>query len=158
LTHRGNLHPIAGRQRAERREDLLLRRMVFGAALAVFAAALCSAPVMAQQAGPTPGVKRTILETHDVPGTGYQSVLGIAEVGPNVKVARHTHPGPEISYVLAGSLTLEVDGQPQRSVAAGQSIFVPAGTPHGGSAGPAGAKILANWIVEKGKPLASPAK
>ena len=136
----------------------MLRRMVFGVALAVVAAMLGYAPVMAQQAGPTPGVKRTILETHDVPGTGYQSVLGIAEVGPNVAVARHTHPGPEISYILAGSLTLDVDSQPQRSLAAGQSIFVPAGTPHGGSAGPKGARVLANWIVEKGKPLASPAK
>jgi quercetin dioxygenase-like cupin family protein len=132
--------------------------MVFGVALAVVAAMLGYAPVMAQQAGPTPGVKRTILETHDVPGTGYQSVLGIAEVGPNVAVARHTHPGPEISYILAGSLTLDVDSQPQRSLAAGQSIFVPAGTPHGGRAGPSGVKVLANWIVEKGKPLASPAK
>ena len=132
--------------------------MVFSVALAIFAAALGQAPVMAQQAGPTPGVKRTILETHDVPGTRYQSVLGIAEVGPNVAVARHTHPGPEITYVLDGSLTLEIGSQPQRSFAAGQTIFVPAGTPHGGSAGPKGAKVLANWIVEKGKPLASPAK
>jgi quercetin dioxygenase-like cupin family protein len=136
----------------------LLNRVVFGVVLAVFAAALGYAPIMAQQAAQTQGVKRTILETHDVPGTAYQSVLGIAEVGPNVAVARHTHPGPEISYVLDGSLTLEVQGQPRRSVAAGQSIFVAAGTPHGGSAGPNGAKILANWIVEKGKPLASPAK
>jgi len=134
------------------------RRTVFGLALAVFAAALGAAPVTAQQAPQTQGVKRTILETHDVPGTGYQAVLGIAEVGPNVAVSRHTHPGPEISYVLDGSLTLDVEGQPQRSLAAGQSIFVPAGTPHGGRAGPNGAKILVNWIVEKGKPLASLAK
>jgi quercetin dioxygenase-like cupin family protein len=136
----------------------LLRRMFVGVALALFAAALGAAPVMAQQASQTQGVKRTILESHDVPGTGYQAVLGIAEIGPNVVIARHTHPGPEISYVLEGSLTLDVEGQPQRSLVAGQSIYVPAGTPHGGRAGPNGAKILANWIVEKGKPLASPAK
>jgi quercetin dioxygenase-like cupin family protein len=132
--------------------------MVFSAALAVFAVAPGLAPVTAQQAVQTQGVKRTILETHDVPGTGYQAVLGIAEIGPNVAISRHTHPGPEISYILEGGLTLDVDGQPQRSFAAGQTIFVPAGTPHGGSAGPKGAKVLANWIVEKGKPLASPAK
>jgi quercetin dioxygenase-like cupin family protein len=132
--------------------------MVFGVALALVAAALGHAPVMAQQAAQTQGVKRTILETHDVPGTRYQAVLGIAEVGPNVAVARHTHPGPEITYVLDGSVTLEIGSQPKRSFAAGQTIFVPAGTPHGGSAGPNGAKVLANWIVEKGKPLASPAK
>jgi quercetin dioxygenase-like cupin family protein len=132
--------------------------MVVALALALCAAALGSAPVMAQQAAQTQGVKRTILETHDVPGTGYQAVLGIAEIGPSVVISRHTHPGPEISYVLEGSLALDVEGQPQRSLVAGQSIYVPAGTPHGGRAGPQGAKVLANWIVEKGKPLASPAK
>ena len=67
-------------------------------------------------------------------------------------------PGPETAYVLEGSLTLDVEGQPQRSLKAGQTSFVPAGTPHSGRAGPNGAKILADWVVEKGKPLASPAK
>jgi quercetin dioxygenase-like cupin family protein len=136
----------------------LLRRMVVGVALALFAAALGSAPVMAQQASQTQGVKRTILESHDVPGTGYQAVLGIAEIAPNVAFPRHTHPGPETAYVLEGSLTLDVEGQPQRSLKPGQTSFVPAGTPHSGRAGPNGAKILADWVVEKGKPLASPAK
>jgi quercetin dioxygenase-like cupin family protein len=132
--------------------------MIFGGAVLVLAALPGYAPVMAQQAAQTQGVKRTILESHDVPGTGYQAVLGIAEIGPNVAFPRHTHPGPETAYVLEGSLTLDVEGQPQRSLAAGQTSFVAAGTPHSGRAGPAGAKILANWVVEKGKPLASPAK
>jgi quercetin dioxygenase-like cupin family protein len=132
--------------------------MVFGMAAALLAAALGAAPVTAQQAAQTQGIKRTILERHDVPGTGYQAVLGIAEIGPNVAFPRHTHPGPETAYVLEGSLTLAVDGQPQRSLTAGQTSFVPAGTAHSGRAGPSGAKILADWVVEKGKPLASPAK
>ena len=135
----------------------MLRRLTIAVAVAMFATAPLQVPGMVQQAQ-TQGVKRTILETHDVPGTGYQDVLGIAEIAPNVAFPRHTHPGPETSYVLEGSLTLDVAGQPQRSVAAGHSIFVAAGTPHSGRAGPTGAKILANWVVERGKPLASPAK
>jgi quercetin dioxygenase-like cupin family protein len=103
-------------------------------------------------------IKRTVFQKSDVPGTNYETVFGMAEIAPNVKVASHTHPGTESSYVLAGSLVLEVQGQPTRTVEAGQSIFVPANTPHGGQAGPNGAKILATWVVEKGKPLAAPVK
>lgn len=103
-------------------------------------------------------IKRTIFQKSDVPGTSYETVFGMAEIAPNVKVASHTHPGTESSYVLAGSLILEVQGQPTRTVEAGQSMFVPANTPHGGQAGPNGAKILATWVVEKGKPLATPVK
>lgn len=103
-------------------------------------------------------IKRTTFQKSDVPGTSYETVFGMAEIAPNVKVASHTHPGTESSYVLAGSLILEVQGQPTRTVEAGQSMFVPANTPHGGQAGPNGAKILATWVVEKGKPLATPVK
>jgi len=134
------------------------KQIAFGIAVVMFATALGYGPLMAQQPAQTPGIKRTILETNDVPGTRYQDVLGVAEIGPNVAVSRHTHPGPETSYVLAGSLTLDVQGKPSRSLEAGQTSFVPAGTPHSGRAGLAGAKILVNWVVEKGKPLATPAK
>ncbi|HEU0157566.1 MAG TPA: cupin domain-containing protein [Stellaceae bacterium] len=103
-------------------------------------------------------VKQTILQKSDVPGTNYETVLGIAEIAPNANVAHHTHPGTESSYVLAGSLTLEVEGQPARMVEAGQSMFVPGNTPHGGRAGANGEKILATLVAEKGKPLATPVK
>jgi quercetin dioxygenase-like cupin family protein len=40
---------------------------------------------------------------------------------------------------------------------AGDSSYIPANTPHAARSGPNGAKVLATYIVEKGKPLASPA-
>lgn len=132
----------------------MLKRTVLCVAITLVALALGGGPAAAQQQD----IKRTIFQKSDVPGTGYETVLGIAEIAPNVKVASHTHPGTESSYVLEGSLALEVQGQPTRTVKAGESMFVPANTPHGGQAGPAGAKVLAAWVVEKGKPLASPAK
>lgn len=136
----------------------MIKKLALCAGLAGLAAGFGNGPLAAQPAAQTQGIARTVLQTHDVPGTNYEAVQGIAEIAPNVPFPRHTHPGVEISYILQGSLVLDVQGQPEQTVPAGKTCFIPAGTPHSGHAGPAGAKILAMWIVEKGKPLASPAK
>jgi quercetin dioxygenase-like cupin family protein len=123
-------------------------------ALAVGGAALAqNLPTAVTQ---TKGLKRIPLQKFDVPPGDRETVMAIAEIGPDTEVARHTHPGPESDYVLEGELTLTVDGQP-KSFKAGDSFYVPAGTPHAARSGANGARVLAVYIVEKGKPLASPA-
>jgi quercetin dioxygenase-like cupin family protein len=109
----------------------------------------------AQASGP---IKRTPLQKFDVPGTNYETVIGIAEIVPNVNIGRHTHPGPESGYMLEGEMTLLVQGQPDKVVKAGESYTVPPGAIHDAKTGPAGAKVIATYVVEKGKPLASPAQ
>jgi quercetin dioxygenase-like cupin family protein len=111
-------------------------------------------PSMTKQ---TATIKRTPLQKFDVPGTSYETVIGIAEVGPNVTIGRHTHPGPESGYMLEGEMVLMIDGQPDRTVRAGESYRIPPGAVHDGRSGPAGAKVIATYVVEKGKPLAAPA-
>jgi quercetin dioxygenase-like cupin family protein len=135
----------------------MFKRMMFCVGAAILSIALGYGPAAAQQASQPQAIKRTILQTHDVPGTPYESVLGIAEIAPNAEVARHTHPGIENGYVLEGSLTLYAEEHPTMTLKTGDSMFMPAGIVHWGTGGPTGAKILAVWVVEKGKPLASPA-
>ena len=105
------------------------------------------------------GVNRpTILqkgETEDIPGR--EVVSAILELPPNGAAGRHTHPGTEIGYVLEGSATLIIEGRAAREVKAGDSWIIGAGIPHEGRAGPAGVKVLGTFVVEKGKPLATPA-
>ena len=48
-------------------------------------------------------------------------------------------------------------GQPDRPLKVGDSYQIPAGAPHDARSGPEGAKVIATYVVEKGKPLASPA-
>jgi quercetin dioxygenase-like cupin family protein len=105
----------------------------------------------------TKGLKRIPLQRFDVPPGEREVVSAIAEIGPNTDVARHTHPGPETDYVLEGSLTLTAGDQPAKTYKAGDSFYVPAETPHSARSGADGAKVLATYIVEKGKPLATPA-
>jgi quercetin dioxygenase-like cupin family protein len=106
----------------------------------------------------TSGIKRTPLQKFDVPGTQYETIIGIAEIAPNATIGRHTHHGPESGFMLEGEMVLMIDGQPDKIVRAGESYQVPAGAVHDGRSGPKGAKVIATYVVEKGKPLATPAK
>ena len=103
-------------------------------------------------------IKRTPLQRFDVPGTAYETVIGIAEIAPNVSIGRHTHPGPESGYLLEGSLELLIDGEAPRLLKAGDSYKVPPRTIHDAKTGSDGAKVIATYVVEKGQPLASAAK
>lgn len=105
----------------------------------------------------SPTIKRTPLQKFDVPGTNHETVIGLAEIVANANIGRHSHPGPESGYVLEGELILLVDGQPQLPLKPGQSYQVPPGAVHDAKAGAQGAKVIATYVVEKGKPLATPA-
>ena len=105
------------------------------------------------------GIKRTDLQTHDLSIPGREVVQQMVELQPGVVVARHTHPGEEVSVLLEGELLLEVAGKSPVTTKAGQAFTVPMGAVHGvKSTGSAPAKLLVTYIVEKGKPLRSPAQ
>ncbi len=83
--------------------------------------------------------------------------MGLAEIGPSICSGRHTHPGIEPSYVLEGEGVIKIDGRPDQYVKAGAPIQIPANVPYDACAGTAGAKTLTVHVIEKGKPLESPA-
>jgi quercetin dioxygenase-like cupin family protein len=102
------------------------------------------------------GIKRTPLQKTDFPD-GYTTVTGLAEIQPGISAGRHVHPGIETGYVLEGETVLSVDGQPDRTMKAGDSYTIPEGVPHDARAvGEAPVKVLGIYIVERGKPLATP--
>ena len=116
-------------------------------------AILFAGPLAAQQ-----GVQRILLQSHTVPGSNLEFLQMRTEIGPNIALPRHTHPGPEILYVLQGHFSVEAEGAPTRLLGRGQTAYNPPGIPHGGRAGPAGAALLLTWVVPQGRPLAAPAK
>ena len=105
----------------------------------------------------TTGVKRTILSQVDGPTEGYVTISVRAEIEAGALVARHTHPGVESSYVIEGAFELAVDGAATRTYQSGESFQVPSGVVHSGKNGAMRAVLAGTYIVEKGKPLASPA-
>ena len=106
----------------------------------------------------TPGVTRKILSQTDGPTPGYTTILVEATIDAGVPVARHTHPGIESAYVLEGGFELPIQGQDTRTIQPGDGFQIPPDTPHaGGKPGSAKSRILITYVVEKGKPIASPA-
>lgn len=106
----------------------------------------------------TPGVTRKILSQTEGPVPGYVTIIVEATIDANVLVARHTHPGIESSYFVEGGLDLPIEGQPTRTLKPGDAFQVPANTPHAGAKnGDKLTRVTSTYVVEKGKPLASPA-
>ena len=105
-----------------------------------------------------PAFKRTVLQQGDLSVAGREAVTGLAEFPAGTSTGRHTHPGEEVGYVLEGAVVVEQDGKPAVTVEAGKTFLIPAGVVHNATNMTSGmSKILATYVVEKGKPLATPA-
>jgi quercetin dioxygenase-like cupin family protein len=118
--------------------------------------ALAQAP--APSPSPPAGIKRTLLQRGDI-GNNMEVVLGLAEISPGGATGRHTHFGTETGMILEGSASIEIEGETPRLMKAGDSYIIPAGKVHDAkTVGDAPVKVLATYVVEKGKALATPAK
>jgi len=105
-----------------------------------------------------PGIQRTIVLRKDVSVPGREAVIARVEIAPGSSAGRHTHAGEEISYVMEGELEVLVEGQPPQNVKTGESFVIPNGARHDAhNKGTVPVKLAAVYLVEKGKPLATPA-
>ena len=111
--------------------------------------------VSAQQ----PGFSRTVIQRGDLSTPGKEVVSAIAEFQPGATVGPHTHPGEEAGYLMEGTLVFEIAGKPTVTLKAGDTFFVPSGVVHDATnKGTSRTRVLATYIADKGKPLATPAK
>ena len=121
----------------------------------VVAVLLVVAGISAQQAG----FSRTVIQRGDLSTPGKEVISALAEFQPGATVGAHTHPGEEAGYLLEGTLVFEITGKPTVTLKAVETFFVPAGTVHNATnKGSSKTRVLATYIVEKGKPLATAAK
>jgi quercetin dioxygenase-like cupin family protein len=109
---------------------------------------------MSSSAPQAPGINRIDLQRHDLSVPGREVVQNRVEITPEAPPFRHFHFGEEIIYVLEGELEYQIEGEPPRTVRAGDALMVPAKAVHAvkNVGGGAGAE-LATFVVEKGKPL-----
>lgn len=128
--------------------------------IVVGVAAVCAASIsvrawQAQQ----PTFTRTVLQDHPLSIKDRHAVMSRSEFQPGAVSGRHFHPGEEVGYVLEGSLELTVDGKPPQRLKAGDVIFMPAGAIHDAkNVGPTPLKIVSTYVLEVGKPMATPVK
>jgi len=124
--------------------------------VAIVAVAVALTGIVAAQ---QPAFKRTVLQQADISVPGREVVSAVAEFEARATPGMHTHFGEEVGYVIEGTFLIEQAGKPSVTLQAGGSFLIPAGTVHNATNTGAGkGRILATYIVEKGKPLATPAK
>ena len=102
---------------------------------------------MENQRRVTPLLKTALTATE-----GKQIVVLLAEVPPDDTGSGHYHPGDEVVYILEGSVTFTVDGQPDVTLKAGETCHIPAKQVHFGKTGSNGLKFLSILIQEVGTP------
>ena len=104
-----------------------------------------------------PGIKRTVVFTGDVSVPGREARIASVEIAPGANAGHHTHPGDEITYVMEGQGELLIDGEPALKFKAGEGFVVKAGLKHDArNTGTQPLKLAAIYVVEKGKPTATP--
>ena len=101
------------------------------------------------------GIKRTVLQRVDDPGSaGFEAVMAIAEIAPGASSGKHFHHGVELAYILNGSMVVETS-HGAKAYKAGDAIKNDSGAVHNAiNKGTKPVKILAVYLVEKGKPMA----
>jgi len=131
-----------------------MKSFVAGTALGVLLAVATTVALHSQN----PGIQRTVVHKSDVSVPGREAVVARVEVAPGVFAGRHTHPGDEISYVVEGEADIIVEGKPTRKVKAGDGFVIPMGLKHDAhNTGTVPLKLVGVYVVEKDKPMASPA-
>jgi quercetin dioxygenase-like cupin family protein len=127
----------------------MVKRLGVGAVCGV--AVLLSASVAIGQ------IKRTVLQQTDISIPGKEVVSARAEIPAGAAAGLHTHPGDEISYVVSGAVEVIVEGS-SRTYKAGEAFHVPAGKVHDAKASGGPTVVIANYVIEKGKPATTPVK
>jgi len=122
-------------------------------AAAVWVCLAVTATLVAQN-----GVQRTVVQRMDSSVSGREVLSVRVEFAASASTGRHIHQGDEIDYVVDGEGEWLVEGQANRKAKAGDSIIIPGGTVHEArNTGVAPLKVMAVFVVEKGKPLTTPA-
>jgi quercetin dioxygenase-like cupin family protein len=99
-------------------------------------------------------LKRTEVQRSLFSVPGREIVQVLTEIPIGVESGWHTHPGEEVGYIAAGTVEMLVEGQPARTLHAGEGFLIPPGVPHNArDLGPGTGQMLSTYLVEVGQPL-----
>lgn len=117
------------------------------------ALALCLLPVVPLGAHDQPPVAlETLLKTTLEIDENIEVSVSYIEIGPQVRLPVHYHPGEEFVYVLEGNAVLWQRDKPDTPLSAGQVYKVPLGQVHTASTGVRPARAIVFRVHRKGEP------
>lgn len=101
-------------------------------------------------------LKRTELQHQPSSIPGRDIVQVLTEIPVGVESGWHIHPGEEVGYILAGNVTMMIDGKPSLDLHAGDPFLIPPRVRHNAlDVGPDTGRMLSTYIVEPDQPLAT---
>ncbi|HUU66387.1 MAG TPA: cupin domain-containing protein [Methyloceanibacter sp.] len=130
---------------------------------AVFATALLTSliiwtlPAGAREAGVAEGVVRQELFTEPMAGEpGKEVVTDVYSIPAGAVLPWHIHPDAhEVSYILSGALTLEIEGEGSKHLKAGESFYLHPNAVHRGlNEGTVPVKLFVVRVKPTDEPLA----
>ena len=104
-----------------------------------------------------PGVQRTIVQRKDISAPGREAVIAHVTIAPGLRRDGIRIRAEEITYVISGEGELLIDGQPALKIKTGDGFVVPNGAIHDArNTGTQPLNLAVVYVVEKGKPIATP--
>ncbi len=128
-------------------------RLALAAFASIAAAATLTAPT-ALADDPTAGVSRTELQRSAAPTPGFEIIQTRFEIPVGKESGRHSHPGPEVGYIVQGDVDMVFDDRPTQHLHSGDPFLIPAGVVHNArNVGTVRTLMLSTYVVPADQPL-----
>jgi quercetin dioxygenase-like cupin family protein len=102
------------------------------------------------------GFVRTELQRLPSPLPAWEIVQTLVEIPEGVASGRHSHPGPEIGYIVRGDVTMEFDDRPPLILRTGDPFVIPPDVIHNArNTGTVTTMMLSTYVVDETRPLAT---
>ena len=110
-------------------------------------------PESTQSAAPAP-LKRAELQRFPSPVPGWEIVQTLVQIPEGTSSGRHSHPGPEVGYIVRGDVAMEFDDRPTLTLRTGDPFMIPTGVIHNArKIGTVTTKMLSTYVVDEAQPL-----
>ena len=87
---------------------------------------------------------------------GWEIVQSLAEIPEGVASGRHSHPGPEVGYIVRGNVAMEFFDRPTLTLRTGDPFMIPPSVIHNArNIGTVTTKLLSTYVVNEAQPLAT---
>jgi quercetin dioxygenase-like cupin family protein len=101
-------------------------------------------------------LKRTVLQRSVSSIPGREIVQVLTEIPVGVESGWHVHPGEEVGFIVAGTVSMRIEDRPTLTLHAGDPFLIPPRVPHNAlDLGPDTGRMLSTYIVEVGEPLST---
>ena len=99
-------------------------------------------------------LERTELQRFPSPIPGWAIDQTLVQIPEGVASGRHSHPGPEVGYIVRGDVAMEFDDRPTLTLRTGDPFLIPTGVIHNArNIGTVTTKMLSSYVVDEAQPL-----